>query len=131
MDYTAEITACIALAGVIALACLFATAQGKEAPAPPEVRGNSLAGTATVIVKNISLRDVVYLWPEVLETGVVPSDYSREQAVADALSGWGNVMAGQTPPKNFGKGMALLGATYGFTPTTDGTLAESQRLLCP
>lgn len=55
------------------------------------------------------------IWPSVLETGVIPPDYCRELAVADALMGWSLAGSGNALPENFGKGMALLSVTYNFS----------------
>lgn len=52
------------------------------------------------------------IYPEIFITGELPEGWTKEKLVADGLVGWANCSFTK-PPKNFGKGMALIGKQTG------------------
>lgn len=68
-----------------------------------------------------------YIYPEVFETGERKYDDKR-LAIADALTGWGNCQAGQTPPENFGKGMVCISKFVGEVLSPDNILEVAEKL---
>ena len=61
----------------------------------------------------------MYIFPEILITGKLPENWSKESLIVDGLSGWACCMAGAEPPEKFGAGMALIDITIG-TATPEG-----------
>jgi hypothetical protein len=59
------------------------------------------------------------IFPEILTTGKLPKEWSKESLIADGLCGWGCCMAGNKPPEKFGEGMALISTIVG-TASPDG-----------
>ncbi len=55
-----------------------------------------------------------YIWPEILITGELPENWTKESLIADALMGWGLTHVAMAPDK-FGYGMALIGRTIGHS----------------
>ena len=70
----------------------------------------------------------MYEFPEILMTGKLPANWSKESLIADGLCGWGCCMAGAKPPEKFGEGMALIGSKVGVA-TPDGLSELADKLL--
>lgn len=71
----------------------------------------------------------IFQWGELFETEVIPEDMSRLEAVAVALTAWGNCMAGAgNIPESFGRVMAELNSKFDLSHDCDKLIALSKKL---
>ncbi len=76
-------------------------------------------------------RSADYIWPDIFADPDMPycleegEHERRGAALADALTGWANVMAGSRPPATFGTAMAKLNEITGCA-TPDETMRAAK-----
>lgn len=67
------------------------------------------------------------VWPEVFEVEDI-SVFSDNLLLAQALTAWGHIMAGNKPPSNFGDVMATIAQRLNVAGTPDSLMALANKV---
>lgn len=77
--------------------------------------------------KNINISNG-FIWPEMFETGIVPTDRPEILLCADALCAWAAIVMGSKKPDKFGTVMAEIAIKLGVDGTPESFMELSKSL---
>lgn len=68
------------------------------------------------------------IWPEVFNTGLIPKNMTKEQAIADVCSAWG-CRTFEDCKADFGETLVVLNQRFNIDVSPDGIREEANKLL--